>query len=261
MKVRCAPLALAVAAVLSTAAAAKSTAPGVPPIIKVKDIFGKTKRAQIYPISLDRLALKPLTTAQQHYVWRVIPPDRTAPFVVKLRCPVRASGHIWPLDCTNLDDGQFSPEAITAQRMLSESGDLIPALPAISVVDAERVLRFIELEVLLDPHNRPTVDFKAGRLLDKTALPQEIIRAWSEDYPPAALRADAQGRLTVICKIQSDHSVVCTEESFDPPENGRYFQGWIADRMKKVRIPKTLLDGTDPVGARWRAPINFRIPH
>jgi len=68
------------------------------------------------------------------------------------------------------------------------------------------------------------IDLSTGPLVERQSIP-ELAGAFPLrfNYPPRALRNEAEGTSVIECQIQQDYSVICRQISFDPASHAALF--------------------------------------
>ena len=232
-----------------------------PPVVKMKNIFGETVNVQTYHIPANAVTWPTLTIAQRHYVWSSFKTIPKANMDVLVRCQIRADGSVSLASCEIVGDvGADAPERSAAIRLLYLGPILMSTFPMISDAQAKKISRLVSFPLRFDPTTNPAVDLQSGPLVEKALFANLRLPVNDFDYPPAALRAGAQGKLSVLCQVQTDFSLICAQQAFDPPENGHYFEGWAASLGRRAKISPNLTNGQSAAGVRTVFSINFRLP-
>jgi hypothetical protein len=144
------------------------------------------------------------------------------------------------------------------QRLVPRSSFTFDPLPEISERQARRVQRWVAVEFDVDPALQPKFDFETGDLLEASAVVERM--ASMPSYPPRALRQEAEGVMTILCKVHPDLSVSCLAESFDPPEHLGLFSDLAQQIGFAIDVKATTDDGVLTAGKRFRFPLRFVIP-
>ena len=235
---------------------ANSASP-MPPIVKVKAADGRTYRTQTFAVSALDIVLKPLTIAQRHYIWQAFETLPNGPMDVEIKCWVGSSGIAAATNCSVAQSGPETPIRTAGMRLLSQSAPTFPPLSPISEAEARQYSRYVTFAIRLDPNDKPKINLEAGPILETRLFEGVGYFNWGE-YPTSALRNNLNGRLTALCQVQTDSSLICSDESFDPPEHFPYFRGHTLRQSLSRKIKPKLTDGTDAAGKRFRLVINFR---
>lgn len=107
----------------------------------------------------------------------------------------------------------------------------------------------------------PAVDLTTGPLVELAQISFEAGKGPQMNrYPPRALRENREGTQATECQVQADRSVLCRDESFDPPESAAYFAGATDSMFRGVVVQEHLKNGANAAGSRFRYKLHWKLP-
>lgn len=237
-----------------------------PPVVKIKNGYtGETVRRQVWEVGPRNVAPAKLTIASRYFGWLLIDQDGPKNGVARVGCRIDDSGKVAVLsDCRfSCEDEDISHNSYCGgkvARLIDINSIEWPEFPAIDdKLKRRKVQRWAVATILLDPQNRPQVDLSQGEMVEISAVVDVDAKHIFFDYPARAVRANAGGRLTLLCQIQLDLSSICQMEGFDPPENAHLFGTSAESLSRRLGAREKLPDGTSSVGKRFKFYANFRI--
>jgi hypothetical protein len=114
--------------------------------------------------------------------------------------------------------------------------------------------------ILLSPRDRIAIELPeapaTGPLMIERSPAEAAIR---EAYPQRAIRANANARVTAICVVQADMSIVCPQLDVDSAELEAEFRRAAALVLMQYRIAPIRQDGASSAGTTFRTAIRFRL--
>lgn len=262
---RIAPLtalsALALLALGSTGAPAQES--GEPPIETVKTPAGETIRLQRYQRPAFAIELKSLSIAQRKMLRALYGALVDTDQAVRIECPALASGKLDPaLTCraAGPGDSDFMRVRLVTRALKLIASGFPPTIPEIPVSRARKLQRWAQFEVRLPAFPAAEPEPPAGPLVASTEIKGLGGAKAPVDYPAAALRREIGGRLVALCQVQTDLSVACVQDSFDPPQNAESFAQAAPALFVAGTVEPTLAGGGPSAGARFKYAVNFAIP-
>jgi hypothetical protein len=242
---------------------ARAADPEKPALETGRDIFGKPIPIEIYTrpaitLNLDTLSIAQRRLLRARYGEAVAPIDPT-----RVECEVDAPGVNRSIGCefAGQDYDQSISKLLFVFRLMSMTGVSPPSIAAIPESQARKRVRRIRYDVSVvgTPPSEPA-PAPQGALVSGTQIVGLDAAKSRVDYPAGALRRGATGRLTALCVVESDLSVSCSLQSFDPPANASYFQEVAPDLLLAGRVGPTLAGGGSSIGARFTFPVTFNLP-
>lgn len=237
------------------------------------------------PVSLDPSAIRiaPTTAARALSMAAVdqLPPT---PVTVTLQCLVDADGRL--ADCIPADDGGTGDIAVFRQRLFAgvERAKADPILAAALArtpfyrVRLSHVVNKATTSVLVrevvSAADRPPPDASRGTIgKGELRIDPDPAVSISAFYPPAALRAGAQTRVTATCRVLGDHSLLCRDPQVDlPPIVGDLLPLWRIPALDPdfgratvrafatMRAQPQTASGEDSIGHEVLPSIAWRLP-
>jgi hypothetical protein len=229
-----------------------------PPIVEETNALGTKYHSQTFDGGSVSSRYPQQSIAERYYAAGDLK-ESVAAFDAPISCAIREDGIVLMPTCAERAELPQSQHLVLAA--LLKFGEL-QNLPHYSATDKLLLLRRVNLVVHVEQFDAlPQLDLTSGQLapLQQVAALGEAIRSGRAglDYPPAALRSEVQGVLTLECQVQADLSVICHEELFNPPGLGHYFIGMAKRAFLKVRVGPKLASGEDARGVRIRLPISL----
>lgn len=121
--------------------------------------------------------------------------------------------------------------------------------------------RLVRIAMHIDQTSSPAVDLSTGPLVEPAQLSFEAGKAPRMDqYPSHAARENREGTQIAECQVQSDRSILCRDESFDPPENAPYFAGAVDSMFRRAVAQEHLKNGANAAGSRFRYKLRWTLP-
>ena len=235
------------------------TAP--PPIIKMKNVFGKMIKTQTYDMTAVEIEIPKLSIARRYFVWADAPNSSNDITEFVANCWIEESQPIVPSLCQISHMSEKShPLLSTAVKLFSRYAPTLTRPQIDYRTKPKELVHVARYRLKIDPSERPIVDLSAGPLVDITAFAAGSFTTSDVDYPPSAIRNELQGDLVVMCQVQADFSVICSPISFTPPENRDVFFGLAKSIGTKKAAPPTLANGTSSIGVRFSRTVHFRLP-
>ena len=176
------------------------------------------------------------------------------------RCPINDAGEITLVFC--IFSNGLSQQNLIGEGLVLRAAKRItlPAFPAITQSPKDRVQRHVLIEFNVPAVELPVVDLSTGPLVERESIPELAgglpLRL---NYPPRALRQEAEGRSVIECQIQQDLSVICRQISFEPAADAALFARESERALGSLRVSPQLADGSDARGARFRLSLNWRL--
>ncbi|WP_133175347.1 hypothetical protein [Sphingomonas oleivorans] len=122
--------------------------------------------------------------------------------------------------------------------------------------------RLARVAVRIDRTQPPAVDLTTGPLVELAQISFEAGKdPQMNQYPSRALRENREGTQTAECQVQADRSVICRDESFDPPESALYFAGSADSMFRRVVVQERLKNGANAAGSRFRYKLRWKLPN
>lgn len=194
------------------------------------------------------------TLAQYHLISKLLedfPPELVK---VNVSCRINEDGRV-ELSLCGPESGRYDDPQIKLVRLLIFAG--APVLPEFEPVPSpSKFGRQITFPLAIDRSKLPVIDLTTGR-----AVPRSLISFTQQpraSYSSRALRAGAQGTLTMDCQVQSDYSIICAATHFDPPENLIYFEHHDDQWSQYGKVSEQLTDGSNSAGVRTTMNISFK---
>lgn len=240
------------AAALLLSSAGLGQAAGEPPIERIRQaVTGKMIRTQRWDVGLLTAEPANPTIADLYRHRAELLRLAPGPVTARVLCPIDLSGRILvpvascTFYCEKTEEASCSR---TLPNVLLDNETI--DWPSFRVSNDRELARFAVAELRLDVPPPPDVDLSQGELVDRLAVVDADVEA-SVDYPLQALRAGAEGKMTMICQVQNDYSVICTLSRFDPPRLARYFEVSAMELGARLRAKPQLSDGSSTIGKRF----------
>ena len=242
-------------------AAAPKAEKGEPPIVETGTVDGGLKSYSQTFSGADQ-AVDAIAPSIARAFWVLGGEGTSYPAAsLRVRCEILPGGTALAGLCTPLPG--TSAEAARVFDLARAAGAL-PQLRGYRPVELETrrrwlLSRFVEYNLALPAVTAPTVDLTSGELVDHKLVNAPLGRLMSE-YPSKALRNEAEAVVTIACQVQSDLSIICRDQSVEPPENTPYFPNTQRRIFGGVSAAPTLADGRDARGKRFTMRLAYRIP-
>lgn len=253
---------LLIGLVVAPAHAKPKAIAGEPEITKAgKGMLGQTVYHQVFSLPPHGFGAPDLTIAERF--WLVGADAPLKPMSIQVSCNISLDGGVDERNCRPKTD--LSPTAYAMLR-LANSTHQFPQFPQYRAIDEAigdkwSLSRFVEFTLVSPEFAAAKVDLDAGPLLDKSLFQSHIGRAARRlHYPSRALRHEVEGDQEIECQVQADRTVICRTLSFSVAEHADIFTRDIKRLFEGERIEPELADGTNPVGARFRFKIVWRLP-
>lgn len=225
-------------------------------IKKVTEFVGYEIEVEDYQLPEPPVLSKSPTLAQYHLIWKVLehlPPEVTR---LNVSCQITDLGQV-NLGSCEPEAGLYPSERDDLASLLIIAG--APVLPEFEAAPSSRKIgRQISFPLNIDRSTRPLIDLTTGRVVDRSLI--KMTNERQNVYPSGAFRAEAQGKLTLDCQVQSDYSIICTSTHFDPPENFKYFAHFGDELSKYSKVSEQLTDGSNSAGVRSTITVKFTLP-
>lgn len=187
-----------------------------------------------------------------------------------------------PGNCIDAKDGIVLDQKIFWQRIekLLQAVDTDPLLRAARAKTAfyrlrpapygKRIRSVLIHETVSRADAPPSA--RAGAMVDSKDLVITELDV-SDFYPPAALRAGAQTRVTATCRVLADHSLLCRDAEValppvaaDPPlwrvpRLDPEFARATVQALSTAKVRPTLSSGGNSVGREARFTVNWKLPN
>lgn len=244
---------------------------GEPEMVQAgQDQSGNTVFEQVYTGDDQRIeAPAKLSTAAAY--WALGGDGANLPAAtIRVRCEIGREGGVLNYACLPADG---TPEDAVKLFRAANAGKVLPLI-AKSFRKIQRTngssrsvgawvwKRYYEFDLALPAMTAPSVNLESGEEVE-AKLVSARIGSFASSYPSRALRADAEGDLTLSCQIQQDLSVICTDHSFEPAANFEYFMAPSEVARRRIlggaRATATLADGRDARGVRFKPVVKYRI--
>lgn len=262
---RCAAIVLAglmmAAAMASSASAGPKPAKGEPPMIEVGQLSDGVKTYRQDFTGPDQ-TVAAITPSVAQAFWALGGEGQSYPAAtLRVRCEILPGGTALGGLCTAIPGASPDAERLFA---LVRAADGLPQVTGYRAVPLELrkrwvLSRFVEYNLTLPAVTAPSVDLASGDLVDHKLVDAPLGRLMSE-YPSRALRNAAEGVVTMACQVQSDLSIICRDQSFEPAANLQYFP----DRQRRIfggaKAAPLLTDGRAAQGKRFIVRLVYRIP-
>lgn len=226
-----------------------------------KGLLGQTVYRQEFTLAPHGFVAPELTIAERF--WLIGADAPLKPMSIQISCSISLDGSVDERSCRPKTNHSFT--AYTMLR-LARSNDQFPQFPQYRAIDEAlgdkwSLSRSVEF-MLISPEFSPAeVDLDAGPLRDKSLFQSHIAQqARRLHYPSRALRREAEGEQEIECQVQADRSVICRTLSFSVAEYTDLFTRDIKRMFEGEQIEPELTDGTNPVGARFRFNVVWRLP-
>lgn len=105
----------------------------------------------------------------------------------------------------------------------------------------------------------PLTDLTSGPLVSREEVVLNSTRNFVQNYPRRALRAEAQGKQTVECQVQSDFSIICRSLDFDPPIHHDLFRSSARNLGRSEKAQPLLKNGQPSKGVRFRMAVVYKL--
>ena len=248
---------------LPLAATASAQAdPDNPPVETIKSITGEAIRIQRFPRAPFDIDPATLRIGQRKMLRAAYGDLVIRDHLVRLECPATAFGRLAGDPSCRAASGAEADliRAVLAVRLLKITGAAFPTIPQVPLGKLRSLQRVVQFDVRIKAFPAAEPEPPEGALVESKDVNGLSSARTNLDYPPAALRREAEGRMIAACQIQADLSVACTQERFEPAENAALFAPAATSLFQAGKVDPLLASGARAEGARFRFAVNFTLP-